>query len=166
MLALDRLTMQHAVILPGVYARSLLYRNPDLTNVYVNRYYAMYDYASIGRIGSLLLVRAILGVMSLTGGSLMLAGRVCYVGVLALGVPAPAMVRAGCWVSAWTALLAAATAVSRQPPADDGHTASENQPRRRHDQVGAGHVNLLRVCEGCLPVIRPAGEGTRVQPAW
>lgn len=40
--------MQNAVILPGVYARSLLYRNPDLTNVYVNRYYAMYDYASIG----------------------------------------------------------------------------------------------------------------------
>ena len=45
---IDRLTMQNAVILPGVYARSLLYRNPDLTNVYVNRYYAMYDYASIG----------------------------------------------------------------------------------------------------------------------
>ncbi len=45
---IDRLTMQNAVILPGVYARSLLYRNPDLTNVYVNRYYAMYDYAGIG----------------------------------------------------------------------------------------------------------------------
>jgi len=45
---IDRLTMQNAVILPGVYAKSLLYRNPDLTNVYVSRYYAMYDYASIG----------------------------------------------------------------------------------------------------------------------
>ena len=45
---IDRLTMQNAVILPGVYAKSLLYRNPDLTNVYVSRYYAMYDYASLG----------------------------------------------------------------------------------------------------------------------
>ena len=45
---IDRRTMQNAVILPGVYARSLLYRNPDLTNVYVNRYYAMYDYANLG----------------------------------------------------------------------------------------------------------------------
>jgi peptide/nickel transport system substrate-binding protein len=45
---IDRLTMQSAVILPGVYAKSLLYRNPNLTNVYVNKYYAMYDYASLG----------------------------------------------------------------------------------------------------------------------
>jgi peptide/nickel transport system substrate-binding protein len=45
---IDRLTMQQAVILPGVYARSLLYRNPNLTNVYVSRYYAMYDYAVLG----------------------------------------------------------------------------------------------------------------------
>jgi peptide/nickel transport system substrate-binding protein len=42
------MTLQNAVILPGVYARSLLYRNPDLTNVYVSRYYAMYDYSGIG----------------------------------------------------------------------------------------------------------------------
>jgi peptide/nickel transport system substrate-binding protein len=45
---IDRLTMQNAVILPGVYAKSLLYRNPNLTNVYVSRYYAMYDYANLG----------------------------------------------------------------------------------------------------------------------
>jgi peptide/nickel transport system substrate-binding protein len=45
---IDRRTMQNAVILPGVYAKSLLYRNPNLTNVYVNRYYAMYDYANLG----------------------------------------------------------------------------------------------------------------------
>ena len=45
---IDRLTMRNAVILPGVYARSLLYRNPALTNVDVSRYYAMYEYASIG----------------------------------------------------------------------------------------------------------------------
>jgi peptide/nickel transport system substrate-binding protein len=45
---IDRLVMQQAVILPGVYAKSLLYRNPNLTNVYVSRYYAMYDYANLG----------------------------------------------------------------------------------------------------------------------
>jgi hypothetical protein len=99
-------------------------------------------------IGSLLLVRAILGVMNLTGGSLRLAGHVCCVGALALDVPAPAMAQASCCVPAWAALLAAATTTSDQPPADHGQTRSENQPRRRHDQVGAGHVNLLRVCEG------------------
>lgn len=40
--------MSDAVILPGVYARALLYRSPHLTNVYVHRYYGMYDYASLG----------------------------------------------------------------------------------------------------------------------
>lgn len=40
--------MADAVILPGVYAKVLLYRNPHLTNVYVNRYYASYDFASLG----------------------------------------------------------------------------------------------------------------------
>ncbi len=45
---IDRQVMSDAVILPGVYAKSLLYRNPSLTNVYVNRYYAMYDYSGLG----------------------------------------------------------------------------------------------------------------------
>jgi len=40
--------MSDAVILPGVYAKSLLYRNPNLTNVSLQRYYAMYDYATLG----------------------------------------------------------------------------------------------------------------------
>jgi peptide/nickel transport system substrate-binding protein len=40
--------MSDAAILPGVYAKALLYRNPHLTNVYVHRYYSMYDYASLG----------------------------------------------------------------------------------------------------------------------
>jgi len=40
--------MSDAVILPGVYAKALLYRNPHLTNVYVSRYYSMYDYANLG----------------------------------------------------------------------------------------------------------------------
>jgi peptide/nickel transport system substrate-binding protein len=40
--------MSDAAILPGVYVKILLYRNPHLTNVYVHRYYAMYDFASLG----------------------------------------------------------------------------------------------------------------------
>jgi len=45
---IDRLTMQNAVILPGVYAKSLLYRNPRLANVFVHKYYAMYNYSTLG----------------------------------------------------------------------------------------------------------------------
>jgi peptide/nickel transport system substrate-binding protein len=45
---IDRPVMSDAVILPGVYARTLLYRSPHLTNVYVHKYYGMYDYASLG----------------------------------------------------------------------------------------------------------------------
>jgi peptide/nickel transport system substrate-binding protein len=45
---IDRQIMSDAAILPGVYAKALLYRNPHLTNVYVHKYYSMYDYASLG----------------------------------------------------------------------------------------------------------------------
>jgi peptide/nickel transport system substrate-binding protein len=45
---IDRRVMSDAAILPGVYAKVLLYRNPHLTNVYVHRYYALYDFASLG----------------------------------------------------------------------------------------------------------------------
>jgi peptide/nickel transport system substrate-binding protein len=45
---IDRRVMSAAVILPGVYAKSLLYRNPDLTNVFVHSYYAMYNYSTLG----------------------------------------------------------------------------------------------------------------------
>jgi len=45
---IDRQVMSDAAILPGVYAKALLYRNPHLTNVYVHKYYSMYDYASLG----------------------------------------------------------------------------------------------------------------------
>jgi hypothetical protein len=34
--------------LPGVDAKQLLYRNPHLTNAYVQRYYALYDFANLG----------------------------------------------------------------------------------------------------------------------
>jgi peptide/nickel transport system substrate-binding protein len=46
---IDRQVMSQAVILPGVYAKSLLYRTPDLSNVFVHRYYAMYNYSTLGK---------------------------------------------------------------------------------------------------------------------
>ena len=45
---IDRQVMSDAVILPGIDAKALLYRNPHLTNVYVHQYYGMYDYANLG----------------------------------------------------------------------------------------------------------------------
>jgi peptide/nickel transport system substrate-binding protein len=45
---IDRQVMKDAGILPEVYAKSLLYRNPNLTNVYVQSYYGMYNYAVLG----------------------------------------------------------------------------------------------------------------------
>jgi peptide/nickel transport system substrate-binding protein len=44
----DRQVMKDAVILPEVYAKSLLYRSPNLTNVYVQPFYGMYNYAVLG----------------------------------------------------------------------------------------------------------------------
>jgi peptide/nickel transport system substrate-binding protein len=45
---IDMQVMKDAGILPEVYAKSLLYRNPNLTNVYVQPYYGMYNYAVLG----------------------------------------------------------------------------------------------------------------------
>ncbi|MGI8445772.1 MAG: ABC transporter substrate-binding protein [Streptosporangiaceae bacterium] len=45
---IDRQVMKDAAILPGVYAKSLLYRSPSLTNVYVQPCYGMYNYAVLG----------------------------------------------------------------------------------------------------------------------
>ena len=45
---IDQQVMKDAGILPEVYAKSLLYRNPNLTNVYVQAYYGMYNYAVLG----------------------------------------------------------------------------------------------------------------------
>jgi len=45
---IDRRVMKDAAILPEVYAKSLLYRSPNLTNVYVQAYYGMYNYAVLG----------------------------------------------------------------------------------------------------------------------
>ena len=40
--------MQQAVIYPGVYAKSVLLRSKNLTNVFVDRAFGMYDYTAIG----------------------------------------------------------------------------------------------------------------------
>ena len=40
--------MKDAAFLPIVYAKALLYRPPSLTNVYVQSYYGMYNYAVLG----------------------------------------------------------------------------------------------------------------------
>jgi len=45
---IDRQVMNQAVILPEVYAKTLLYRPANLTNVYVQQYYGMYNYAVLG----------------------------------------------------------------------------------------------------------------------
>lgn len=45
---IDELAMKQAVILPAVYQKVLLYRNPATTNVYVQAYYGMYNYAVMG----------------------------------------------------------------------------------------------------------------------
>jgi peptide/nickel transport system substrate-binding protein len=45
---IDEQIMKDAGILPEVYAKSLLYRNPAVTNVYVQDYYGMYNYAVLG----------------------------------------------------------------------------------------------------------------------
>ncbi len=44
----DRTVMEQAVTVPGVYARGLLFRPPNLTNVFVTDAFQMYDYASLG----------------------------------------------------------------------------------------------------------------------
>jgi peptide/nickel transport system substrate-binding protein len=45
---IDMQVMRDAGILPEVYAKSLLYRSPQLTNVFVQPYYGMYNYSTLG----------------------------------------------------------------------------------------------------------------------
>jgi peptide/nickel transport system substrate-binding protein len=45
---IDEQAMKDAVILPAVYQKVLLYRNPAVTNAYVQAYYGMYNYAVMG----------------------------------------------------------------------------------------------------------------------
>jgi peptide/nickel transport system substrate-binding protein len=44
---IDKQVMQDAVMLPAVYSKALLYRAPNLTNVYIQTYYGMYDYGQL-----------------------------------------------------------------------------------------------------------------------
>jgi peptide/nickel transport system substrate-binding protein len=45
---IDRKVMEDAYSLPGVWAKGLLYRPPNLTNVFVTDGYQMYDYLALG----------------------------------------------------------------------------------------------------------------------
>jgi peptide/nickel transport system substrate-binding protein len=45
---IDQQIMKDAAFLPLVYAKSLLYRSPQLTNVFVQQYYGMYNYTTLG----------------------------------------------------------------------------------------------------------------------
>jgi len=45
---IDKRIMDQAYILPGVWAKGLLYRPERLTNVFVNEGYGMYDYTTLG----------------------------------------------------------------------------------------------------------------------
>lgn len=49
---IDKIMMAQATVLPEVYAKSLLFRPSDLTNVFVNDAYGMYDYTQIGKSSS------------------------------------------------------------------------------------------------------------------
>jgi peptide/nickel transport system substrate-binding protein len=49
---IDKILMDNATILPEVYAKSLLYRGPNLTNVFVTEAYGMYDYTQLGKSSS------------------------------------------------------------------------------------------------------------------
>ena len=48
----DKAMMDQATVLPEVYAKSLLYRGPNLTNVFVSSVFGMYDYTQIGKASS------------------------------------------------------------------------------------------------------------------
>ncbi len=45
---IDQEMMKQAVMLPVVYEKTLMYRNPQASNVYVNPAFGMYDYVAVG----------------------------------------------------------------------------------------------------------------------
>ena len=45
---IDRKVMEDGYALPGVWAKGLLYRPPNLTNVFITNGYQMYDYLALG----------------------------------------------------------------------------------------------------------------------
>ena len=44
----DRKVMEDAYILPGIWAKGLLYRPSNLTNVFITNGFQMYDYLALG----------------------------------------------------------------------------------------------------------------------
>jgi peptide/nickel transport system substrate-binding protein len=46
--AIDKQVMEDAVILPGIWARGLLYRGKNLKNVFISNGFQMYDYLAMG----------------------------------------------------------------------------------------------------------------------
>jgi len=44
----DKKVMDDAYILPGIWAKGLLYRPPNLTNVFITNGFQMYDYLAMG----------------------------------------------------------------------------------------------------------------------
>jgi peptide/nickel transport system substrate-binding protein len=44
----DLQVMKDAVMLPATYSKALLYRSPDLTNIFVQPYYGMFNYSELG----------------------------------------------------------------------------------------------------------------------
>lgn len=49
--AIDKMAMDTAAYLPFVFDKALNYRNPKLTNVYIDSYYGMYDFQALGVAG-------------------------------------------------------------------------------------------------------------------
>jgi len=45
---IDQLVMENASVLPGTWSKGLLFRPDNLTNVFVNDSFGMYDYAALG----------------------------------------------------------------------------------------------------------------------
>ncbi|MCU1538759.1 MAG: Oligopeptide transporter, periplasmic oligopeptide-binding protein OppA [Humibacillus sp.] len=45
---IDKLVMENAEVIPGVYGKSLLFRPDTISNVFVNDGYSYYDYAAVG----------------------------------------------------------------------------------------------------------------------
>ncbi len=46
---IDKMVMEDATIYPGVYAKALLLRGKNLTNVFINQQFGYYDYVALGK---------------------------------------------------------------------------------------------------------------------
>ncbi|WP_026211964.1 ABC transporter substrate-binding protein [Longispora albida] len=46
---IDKAAMEHASVVPFLYGKGLLYRNPAMTNVFISYPFGMYDYVGLGK---------------------------------------------------------------------------------------------------------------------